>query len=706
MSITIEQLLATLAIDSADVTVVSERYVIIQRDPQPDEIGIDIDTDIEFLLVDLNGDPYDPPSAPGFTIFVEELMAGIFGGGTFVPTAPWTGGVVETTETDPFVGWYVTLVQPALPLFGSEQVVNVKVSITTSGGYGHDDYGHFPWGHAGSGPTIDIEWEFTIEDLTPPCLLEAVPIDLFTVRLTFDDNMAVSGDGSVLDLDKWPGTITRHNVDPLPGVNLAVVGVEEVAGSDGVQFDLTVGWEMTQGCPYTVTVSALLEDTSGNAMGAECRSADFVGFQIAPVVGRRFDMWGQMMPLKNRQEDLTRDLERSINCFKEVIGLLLDDVDGFTDQFDPDTATDAQIDVMLCDLGNPFEWVDLTLLERRTLVQFLVEIYKQKGTRPGIINTIWFLLNEQVTVEAASDEGWVLGEDELGEGSIAEVLCDAGEPWDFSVPRTLRLKTDGYVDEQEILFEPGDFVAPANALAAEVVAVVKAQIQNGGAYVVRAGTPAEYVLPAAPFALSGGEYIQLTINGRSQSVVFHVGDFASPGNASVEEVAARFAADLRNVIVSIDGALVVLTTVHTGEDAAILFYGGTALAPLGITPGDSASGTDAKRVAIYSSTEGPYAWVEITGGTANDVLEFDTDVYGGTGGAILAPGTSYALYSFDIVTETQLDQETTDAVRRIGEYMKVAHEHLINIRPERALPWPDGWVIGVSELGVTTELAL
>jgi hypothetical protein len=45
-------------------------------------------------------------------------------------------------------------------------------------------------------------------------------------------------------------------------------------------------------------------------------------------------------------------------------------------------------------------------------------------------------------------------------------------------------------------------------------------------------------------------------------------------------------------------------------------------------------------------------------------------------------------------------------IRRIAEYMRPAHTHLVNIRTARPLPWPDGWELGVDLLGDGSELAL
>jgi hypothetical protein len=72
---------------------------------------------------------------------------------------------------------------------------------------------------------------------------------------------------------------------------------------------------------------------------------------------------------------------------------------------------------------------------------------------------------------------------------------------------------------------------------------------------------------------------------------------------------------------------------------------------------------------------------------------------------VLAPSTSYTLYSFDIEITAPVSAENEILIRRIAEYMRCAHEHLVEIRTALPLPWPDGWELGVSELDVDAELA-
>lgn len=712
MTNTVEQIIATLGVDQANVAILTDRIILIQRDPQPDESGISIDTTIKMLAVDLSADPAVEPEEPSFLFFVNGTQVASFGGGTFSPIAPWSGSAELPELNDPYVGWTFELVPPA-ETFESEEIVEVSVRTNLGVGYGYNGpWGHFPYGHTVGDGYSEITYQFQIEDLTPPRIVSAEAIDAFTVRVTFDERMSVSGSGSVLDIENWLGTISRRNVDPVPGVNLEVVAVEMLDGYDGAVFDLTVNWEMTQGCPYRLTAAAVLEDDNENQIDSEYRVADFIGFQFASVPLRRFDHWTMMIPLKNRQEDSTRDLERFSNCIAEVLGLLLSDIDRFTDQFDPDLASDENIDAMLYDMGNPFTWPELVLTadEKRKLLRVLIEIYKLKGTKIGIESTIQFILGYDVTVVPYALEGWVLGIDELGSGSIAEVWSENGETYDFTMAMDLIVEVDNYYDlagqvaEQTIHFEPSNFNTPSIGTAAEVVAVINDQLEGGGAYPIGVGTPALFTISGSPFAISAGDTLEIEVNDVTHLITFSSADFADPAGATAEEIAARLSKDVDSVIVTNTDTDIFIETKHTGENASILVVGGTGLAALGLSAGDLANGSDALRVSIYSDTAGVGAWIKIVGGDVADVLGFDNEIVSGTGGSILAPEDSYQLYSFDIETTEELDEDTKAIIRLIAEYMKVGHEHLVNIRTEPSLPWPEGWILGISELDESTEL--
>lgn len=769
MSMTVEQLLATLGIDEVSVGVsASGRYVLIQRDPQPGEEGIAPDTDVEFMLVDLEGDPTDPAlPPPPFNVTIEGSLALSFSGGVPAWSAPWSGTVTSHAVSSPFAFWKVVASQTPL-VFDSEQNVDVQVDLIGAGGWGHGPWGHFPWGHPLAPP---ISWTFiytfTIADLTPPTVVAAEGVDPWKVRITFDDEMATTGAGSVLDVSNWSGALIRWNVDPLPGVTLDVVAVApadvstltvpiqwtyadsaarlaatgfgeedefalafqvsdssywQLVGSatptwrevvPTSQWDLTVNWEQTPGCRYQVTPGSSIEDDAGNTMDPVYGTAFFAGFSPDVPDLRRFSHWRHMVPLKNRIEDATRDLERFSNCIEEVLGWMLYSVDHFTDQFDPDRATDEQIDAMLYDMGNPFaSWteLELTAIQRRKLLRILIEIYKAKGTAWGIEQTVFFLLGEVVTCVEYMAGGWVLGVDALGGSSVAEVMSDGWEPFDFTAvaaPWEMQIKVDSGAP-QVVTFVPADFANPASATAAEVAAVISSQLVGGAAYPLFPGQPAVALgTGSEPFTVSPGDSLVVNVDGAPapHQVVFATEDIAVPGAATAEELASRITEDLEGLAVGVDaGGQVAIESVVRGPIGKIQIVAGGTQVALGL-PTTEQTGSDYAQISVYSEKAGVEAMIEVTGGSANAALAFDINAVGSTGGAVLAPDDSYTLYSFDIETENMLTSTQEAIVRRVAEYMRPAHTHLINIRTALPLPWPDGWMLGVDALDESTELA-
>jgi phage tail-like protein len=725
MGVTLAQVLATLAADAASATVVSGRYVVIQRDPQPGEDRRPVGTSISFIVVDLDADPLAPtPPSIRFNVLIRGVLAGEFSG-VWVPMDPdWTGVGAPVFPALPFAGWEVTLTQAIPPMFGSEEIVPVTVGIFlpfgwgygpwghfswghgTGGhvGWGHLPWGHHPWGHGLGGATLDIDWQFQCEDLTPPRLLTVVGTGTHTARATFDDAMMTSGAGSVLDPAAW--TITRENVDPDVGASLSVVEVTAVPG-DPTAFDLTFQWEQTPGCQYRATVAATVEDDAGNPMDPAFREAAWAGWAWARPDGRAFDYWTHMLPLIDREMDATRDLKRFANVIQEVLDLLLWNVDHWTDQFDPDLCSDADIDAMLFDLGNPFVWttLSLTALQRRKLVRALVPIYRLKGTALGIEGACRLLLGIEVRCVDYTSDTWCLGFDALGMGEIAEVLAGYAEPYNLSAPgwpKHLHVKIDDGA-EQDLQAGVSAFAHPAAATAAELEAVLGPQLVGGGILRVAAGSPASIMSGAAPFALAPGLVLRVTVDGVDYEVVLASPDFLIPAAATALEVATLVLQRLPGVMTAVVGDRVVITTRSRGPASALVVGVGTADGPLGLT-GASSSGLDGEAISVYSHTAGRDASVEIVGGEIADACEFERERIAGTGACILGPGTSYALYCFDIETTGVLPSEVVALIRKIGEYMKPAHTHLINIRPTPEVTLPDRWVLGFSALGVDTML--
>jgi phage tail-like protein len=708
MAWTLEQLLATLAVDAATASVVSGRLAVVQRDPQPDETGIGITSPIRCLVVDLDADPLEWPSSGdlSFTMLVDGVLAATYVGGVITPEPGWAATVTPPDTSAPFVAWAIEVTRTAP--WTSEQLVAVVLNVSIPLGWGSGPWGHFPWGHSSSvvGPDL-FSWSFTAADVTPPQVVSAAAVGPCTVRITFDDAMTAA---DVLTLANWPdGCIECQNVDPNPGVHLEVVAVAEVDGSGATAWDLTTQWEQTPGCQYEITAALSLTDDAGNAIDPAARTATWAGWVPVEVPGRVFDLI-RWLPLKNREEDATRDLVRLVNCWQELAGLLIGSVDAFPETLiDPDRCPDEVLDAMLWDMGNPFDWDELELDgdQRRKLLRFLLPIYQYKGTAAGVEDTIWFLLGERVQIVDYLAEGWVLGVDSLGSGSIAEVVCDAAETYDMSgCPLTLEVEIDDG-STQVATFQLADFAVPASATAEELAAAAGPQLVGGGAYSPAAGTPA--ILTSGnvePFAVAAGDTLELLVHGTAHVVTFHAADVATSGAALAAELATRLEHDLGPDVLGDDNAgAVELRTVLWGLGASLEVTGGTVAAALGF-PAGAATGTDAARLALYSETAGADASIAVVGGTALAVLPFTTSSAGSTSTAVLAPDDSYTCYCFDIETQGTLAADLVALIRRIAVYLKPAHTHLRNVRAALPTPWPDGWTIGVSHLDTESTLGL
>jgi phage tail-like protein len=119
------------------------------------------------------------------------------------------------------------------------------------------------------------------------------------------------------------------------------------------------------------------------------------------------------VPKHNRRADDTGDLWRFIACLQEITDLILAEIDRYPDIFDIERAPEMFLDLILQDLGNPFEF-DLSALEKARLASILVELYVQKGTEKGIVNAIRFFMGLEVEVLPLTADLLGLGEAEIG----------------------------------------------------------------------------------------------------------------------------------------------------------------------------------------------------------------------------------------------------------------------------------------------------
>jgi len=174
----------------------------------------------------------------------------------------------------------------------------------------------------------------------------------------------------------------------------------------------------------------------------------------------------------NRREDETSDLRRFLLCLQEVTNLLLSDVDSFPNIFDADVAPESFVDLMLKDLGNPFPF-DLSLTDKRRLLNILVAIYREKGTGIGIQNAVRFFLGVEVDVLSYAGEALLLGESLLGEDWILSASTSfSAYAFDVASPRALA------AEERLRIFTITDYMKPAHTHFRVVEPVIPEVIEH------------------------------------------------------------------------------------------------------------------------------------------------------------------------------------------------------------------------------------
>ncbi len=106
---------------------------------------------------------------------------------------------------------------------------------------------------------------------------------------------------------------------------------------------------------------------------------------------------------------------------------------------------------------------------------------------------------------------------------------------------------------------------------------------NDELYLGSTDTRALMISNAQPFGLSGGEILQLSIDGVSQSITFDSGDFFTPGAALASEVLARLNKDLRGAVASLYGSGRIQITSTAWENGSVRALGGIANSVLQFT---------------------------------------------------------------------------------------------------------------------------
>jgi len=406
------------------------RPAVINRDPEPGETEVPIGTTVALDLTDVGPDGIDTAAT---RVYLGSELA--FDGGAFQSGFDGPASVASNPEPDTLR----VVIDPVAP-FASLEEVTVRVVSRTAGG----------------AHTLDQSWTFRCQDLTAPRLVGAQARELERVRVSFDEPVQQQNP-SAAD-DALNPALYALVPTSAPAVDVAVVGVDSVTDSS---VDLLTDVELTPGASYRLTVTGVA-DLRGNPIAAPDNVANLTGFVPPRPARRHFELY-QLLPAINRREDETGDLRRFLACLQEVTDLLLADVDRFADLLDPDRAPEGFIDLMLLDLGNPFP-LDLSLVDKRRLLNVLLGIYREKGTGAGIKNAIRFFLGLEVELVTYTGEALVLGESLLGEDWV---LGPAGSfasyAFEVLAPRALT------TEERRRVRAIVDYMKPAHTHLARLV---------------------------------------------------------------------------------------------------------------------------------------------------------------------------------------------------------------------------------------------
>ncbi|TXH12176.1 MAG: hypothetical protein E6R03_13355 [Hyphomicrobiaceae bacterium] len=396
------------------------------RLPYPEQIAIPAaNPSLRFSIVNTTLSPLDITTTE---ILINGQVA--FQNGAFV--APFDG--VLSTFVDPAgpagrnIDFVVDLTGMA-PL-SSEQPVTILVNSQTL-----------------AGTTLADQYTYITADTMPPSLTSVVPIDLLHALVTFSEPVKMSGTGTALDPTAY--TVTSASA---PAVPLTVIAVETVGVSTVL---ITFDQAQTMGAHYVLQAEGV-EDLQGNAVNAI--TVEWVGYRPPQPAGRRFRLWDFITNF-HKAADITRDLRKVILCFQDISDHLLALIDEWPSVWDIDRAPEPLLDVILAELGNPFQF-SMDLGTKRRLVGLLTTVYRQKGTAAGIINVVRFFLGLDISITPVNirENFWLVGFNYLGVNTF--VAPGKGDPawYSFWIDSPVLL-TD---EQREQIFSIADYMKPAH----------------------------------------------------------------------------------------------------------------------------------------------------------------------------------------------------------------------------------------------------
>jgi phage tail-like protein len=399
------------------------------RDPEPGEITHRLD-DIISLDILSDGDPIDLSTIEVYITIGDEPEELVLSNSIFEPNYLGTESSINSVndcqiniKIDPIVS------------FPESTLIVIRVEAETDGNQVlNESLGTY---------------SFTTEDISPPTIISVTAVDPLTLRIVFSED--VSDDS----LNELLYTLTPIDV---PAYTPTVISAIRYLPN---AIEITLDDMATIGKTYLLSISKVI-DIWGN--DSDNLTAQFISFFPTTFSRRSLKLIEEIPDINRYDRDHIGDLRKIIESLQDTLDIFLYEIDKWTEILDIDYASENFVDVMLQDLGNPFTF-ELTLNEKRRLGRLLISIYKLKGTKIGIINTIRLFLGIDIEINSINvDEGWILGISELG---IDTLLGSEDRrllySFEIVVPRILT------ESEMEKLLEIVDIMKPAHTHLIEVI---------------------------------------------------------------------------------------------------------------------------------------------------------------------------------------------------------------------------------------------
>ena len=242
--------------------------------------------------------------------------------------------------------------------------------------------------------------------------------------------------------------------------------VESVSQVSSAVYDLTVDMPLTFDKTYRLTAS--VEDDSGNDISPVANTYDFTSW-VPPGWDRVHcpDFYTDYFSEGMRARD-EGDFERLCSVLQDQWEYMCWDASRFPeDVIDHNTATEEDVDYMLTDMGNPFDF-DLEIDDKRRLMELLTTFYGLKGTEPGILALAGFFTDVKITdVRPATEDSWIMGMSYLGIGtflgpSLQRNLYSFDVIVDSALTDTQRNQLTRLIDYIKVAHEHATIVEPAD----------------------------------------------------------------------------------------------------------------------------------------------------------------------------------------------------------------------------------------------------